>query len=679
MYRPESVLEKDGYTLTFIEFDDQGEPWAPAQLERTIQVIDEAHSEGKRSVVLLFVHGWHNDASTREDRKRDNNVEGFQRLLTTARQLIDRADESPEDVALIGVYLSWRGRSTDVGLLKPLTFYSRRGAGQRAASVSTTEAILRVMSAAKKNPLSTGITIGHSFGGMIVELALTQAVVGYTLVDKEEIPPSADMVILVNPASQSMQAKNMVGMLKRNRLKFYREDEAGERREAPLIVSVTSTADTATGTLYPLALSMKGWSKKFREYEATDCNPTRTQKNYYTQTAGHNRALHSHVISTTGSLTAGTVDDREMVLEVSVDPNSGENRYTFPGQENQFTVQRLPLSYNDTPYWIMSAPPELIRDHSEIFTYNVIQMIRALLVLSGAEDKTDRTIIVREDGIRAIELIAMPDGDLAFLEGSRRFFLLGEDNSRPFGLACLPAIIQPDTVVGVSYDGGRAILVASAEIEGGKKGKVETNVVAFDFDLVGSESLEWAEIPSDLLVTAASADADRKLVYLAAPGELYVTDIAAKKPKPELVSSFDDSIVFNQMDLDREGNRLLAVDREAGALYLVDLSSESPLPMLQASDLGPITELELHQDDSSLLLVDTSGKRVYEVDCPRDSDSCQPPELFAAIPEFVQPLAAARAMDGSVWIGDLGAQSIFAFDPDGNLLEVLDSMSGFQE
>ena len=133
MYRPESVLEKDDYTLTFIEFDDQGEPWAPAQLERTIQVIDEAHSEGKRSVVLLFVHGWHNDASTRDDRKRDNNVEGFQRLLTTARQLIDRADEKPEDVALIGVYLSWRGRSTDLQLLKPFTFYSRRGAGQRAA------------------------------------------------------------------------------------------------------------------------------------------------------------------------------------------------------------------------------------------------------------------------------------------------------------------------------------------------------------------------------------------------------------------------------------------------------------------------------------------------------------------------------------------------------------------
>ena len=63
MYRPDSVEEQEDYTLTFIEFDDHGEPWAPAQLERTIQVIDQAHIEGKRSVVLLFVHGWCCDRS----------------------------------------------------------------------------------------------------------------------------------------------------------------------------------------------------------------------------------------------------------------------------------------------------------------------------------------------------------------------------------------------------------------------------------------------------------------------------------------------------------------------------------------------------------------------------------------------------------------------------------------
>lgn len=679
LHRPESIDQQEDYTLAFIEFDDQGEPWAPAQLERAIQVIDEVHSDGKRALVVLFVHGWQNDASQREDRKLDNNVEGFQSLLGTTRQMLQRAGQGPDELALIGVYLSWRGRSTDVGLLQPLTFYSRRGAGQRVASVSTTEAILRVMSAAKKNPLSTGIVIGHSFGGMIVESALIQALVGYTLNPSEEIKPSADMVILVNPASQSMQAKNMVGMLKRNRLKLYREDEEGNRRESPLIVSVTSTTDTATGNLYPLALSMKGWSKKFRDYEPTDCSPSQHQKDFYTKTAGHNPVLYSHVITTTGSIEAGALDDTQMVLKVSSDPKTGESRYTFPGEENLFTVQRLPLGYNDTPYWIMTAPTELIRDHSEIFTYNTIQMIRALMELSGASEKLAKTLVVREDGVRPLDLIALPDGDLVFLEGSRRFFLLREENSRPFALGCLPAVIQPETVIGVSYVREHAVVVASAEVQDGKKRKFETNVVGFDFGLVGSESLEWNEIHSELLFNAAAVDPEEKLIYLARPGQLYVTDMAAKKPQPDLLSTFDDSIGFNTMELDRTGNRIFAISQETGSLYLFDLDLDSPTPNLVASDLGPISEMELYQADSSLLLIDTIGKKILEMDCPRVSAGCSPPELFAAIPEFKQPLAVARTDAGKVWVGDLGAQSIFAFDTDGNLVEVLESMSGFSE
>lgn len=680
MHRPESVVEKEDFTLTFIEFDDHGEPWAPTQLERTIQVIDDAHGEGKRTVVVLFVHGWHNDASKREDRKRDNNVEGFQQLLATTQDMLNRAGEGPDEVALIGVYLSWRGRSTDVGLLKPLTFYSRRGAGQRTASVSTTEAILRVMNAAKANPLSTGVVIGHSFGGMIVESALIQAVVGFSLDRETEIrTDSPDMLILVNPASQSMQAKNMVSMLKRNRLKFYREDKNGNRTEAPLIVSVTSTGDTATGSLYPMALSLKAWSKKFRQYEPTDCSPAQSQKQFYTQTAGHNRVLHSHVITTTSLIEAGSVDDREMVLQVSTDPKTGEKRYTFPGEENLFTIQGLPFSWNDTPYWIMSAPPELIRDHSEIFTYNTIQMIRALLVMSGTSDDTDKSVIVREDGVRPLELIALPEGGIAFLEGSRRFFMLSEDNSRPFGLACLPSVLQPETVIGVSYKGERAIVIASAEVLDGKKLENETDVMAFDFQMVGSDSLEWIEIHTDLLFTAGTVDIDNDRVYLARAGELYVADLTLKKPKPELVSSFDEPISLDRMKFDQAGRRILATDEETGSLFLIDVSRETPTLNRLVSDLGPIFDLDLAANGTSLLLLDTAGRRVLATECPRGSESCSEPEIFAAIPEFEQPISVTRATDGNVWVGDLGAQSIFAFGAEGNVVKVLDSMSGFEE
>ena len=133
------------------------------------------------------------------------------------------------------------------------------------------------------------------------------------------------------------------------------------------------------------------------------------------------------------------------------------------------------------------------------------------------------------------------------------------------------------------------------------------------------------------------------------------------------------------MKFDQAGNRILATDQETGSLYMIDLSLASPIPDLVASDLGPITDIDLSMVDSSVLLLDTAGKKVLEVDCPRESSSCSPPEVFTAIPEFEQPISLARATDGRVWVGDIGAQSIYTFDADGKVVEVLASMSGFSD
>ncbi|MGB6851718.1 MAG: SMP-30/gluconolactonase/LRE family protein, partial [Thermoanaerobaculia bacterium] len=197
--------------------------------------------------------------------------------------------------------------------------------------------------------------------------------------------------------------------------------------------------------------------------------------------------------------------------------------------------------------------------------------------------------------------------------------------------------------------------------------------------LVGAESLEWTEIHSDLLFTAATGDVEKNLIYLARAGELYVTDLAAKKPRPVLLSAFDESLALDKMKFDEAGNRILATDQETGSLYVIDLGLDSPNPELVASDLGPITDVEISAADTTVLLLDTAGKKVVKVDCPREAASCSAPEVFAAIPEFEQPITVARATDGRVWVGDIGAQSIFAFDTDGKVVKVLESMSGFSD
>ena len=43
MYRPDNIVKGPGYTLGFVEFDDQGEPWSPTQAERVIDVIEHAN------------------------------------------------------------------------------------------------------------------------------------------------------------------------------------------------------------------------------------------------------------------------------------------------------------------------------------------------------------------------------------------------------------------------------------------------------------------------------------------------------------------------------------------------------------------------------------------------------------------------------------------------------------
>ena len=80
-HRPANLEVGEDYTVAYIEFDDQGEPWDPTQLERTIELIEKANDEHAKVAVLLFVHGWQNDASSPDQRKGENNVEGFQQLL----------------------------------------------------------------------------------------------------------------------------------------------------------------------------------------------------------------------------------------------------------------------------------------------------------------------------------------------------------------------------------------------------------------------------------------------------------------------------------------------------------------------------------------------------------------------------------------------------------------------
>ena len=143
------------------------------------------------------------------------------------------------------------------------------------AGTATTEMILRLLLAGRGNPSNTTVVVGHSFGGLILESALAQAFVGALSAavaqDLHEVRFPADLVLLINPASQAMEAKQLVDIFERNHIKFQRRTLTDETYEVPLVVSMTSTADLATRVLFPVGMRLKVFGNSFRPYGAESC------------------------------------------------------------------------------------------------------------------------------------------------------------------------------------------------------------------------------------------------------------------------------------------------------------------------------------------------------------------------------------------------------------------------
>src|ERR1700722_11775992 len=104
---PTNVIEyQTNYDLGFIEFDDQGWFWDPGQLRFVEDMIRrdgkiEQRNNAAGMVMLVFVHGWKNNAAY------DNtNVAMFRQILA---QIAELESTKPVPRKVVGVYCGWRG------------------------------------------------------------------------------------------------------------------------------------------------------------------------------------------------------------------------------------------------------------------------------------------------------------------------------------------------------------------------------------------------------------------------------------------------------------------------------------------------------------------------------------------------------------------------------------------
>jgi len=358
-----SVIARDGYKIAFVEFGEQGSYQDPTQLQNALALVRDT----PQPLVITYVHGWQNNVES-------GDVQSFESLLA-------RLNRAPAirnvGFHVVGVYLGWRGKLTPVPVLKEISFWNRKATAERLASnYDCYDAIASISEEARRKGRGNQYTVllGHSFGGLIVERSVAHAINAeiHGHADADRSMP-ADLVIAVNPAADSVLARQMIAAL-------YSRKTEGTR---PLFVSMTSTGDWATGSVFSIGTGLASVSKGFNQVEVPGPENTQvSERKFYTSTPGHNEMLINHI----------TVDKHQTInspnglpaLEENLQHNHVGNGFTLDRAKGKLDVWQIKrVGDVDVPYWDVQVDPSIIKDHGDIWNERAEAMVAAIFRMAN--------------------------------------------------------------------------------------------------------------------------------------------------------------------------------------------------------------------------------------------------------------------------------------------------------
>ena len=358
-----SIERKEGRDLAFIEFGEQGSYQDRTQLQNALDLIKRT----SRPLVITYVHGWHNNAGSAD-------VDRFSEWLLALSKTQRIRDSG---LHLIGVYLGWRGEITDVPVLRQFSFYSRKSAAERLASnFDCYDAIAAISQTARESHKADKqytVLIGHSFGGLVVERAVAHAINaeihGHAPADRS-LP--ADLILVVNPASDSVLTRQMISALASRQTENAR----------PFLVSLTSTADGATGKAFPISTSLAATAKVFNKVALPGSEVRENERRFYTSTPGHNRFLINHE---TEKL-PGTLQESSGLnaLQTNLTHQLPEDVFVTDGPDGTLDQWRFARRGDvDVPYWNVKVDPSIIRNHGDIWNPKAQAMMAAIFRMTN--------------------------------------------------------------------------------------------------------------------------------------------------------------------------------------------------------------------------------------------------------------------------------------------------------
>lgn len=367
------------YRLAFVEFDDRGELFEREQLDMALKPVRDAKktaTEKDPVTVVLFVHGWKNNASD-----RSGNVAGFKSMLGCLAAQFNPAGAEPEKTRMIGIYVGWRGAVVSAPLLKEITFWDRRDESWNLPGAHMVETLLSILKAAKGENYSDknaqSFLIGHSFGGGLLETALTQTFENIILNTPPDKPIQwpTDLTVLINEAAPASQAYQLVESMNAN-IKARpacgpsQPQREKSERYLPAIISLTSKGDWGTGIVFPIGQALSRPFNSLRSYPHPNALGEKNQVGMYLKTTANTKEFISHVIDKDNSSMVQSALAAGCQVELKSDDIAGAT----------YEMVEQPASKNLSPYWVMRLPTDIVPDHSTIFGTAFRDLITDLVI-----------------------------------------------------------------------------------------------------------------------------------------------------------------------------------------------------------------------------------------------------------------------------------------------------------
>jgi pimeloyl-ACP methyl ester carboxylesterase len=394
-----------GYSLGFIEFDDQGQLWSRQQMWAVLKSVSAQTAD---YLLVVYVHGWKHNAGWSERAGDDPDVTHFRAALQelSATEIALSRKSEAQGIArtprqVVGVFMGWRGASITVPVIENLTFWDRKSTAHKVGHGELTEVLDRLeairQERLKDHPesLSRMIVVGHSFGGAVVFSALEQILESRFVqsAGTPENPAAAqgfgNLVVLLNPAFEAQLYSPL-------------SDMTGERKDyadkqLPVLAILTSEADDATGVAFPIGRWFDTRFEKQRVVKRT--NPATGQEEAISQksadirTVGHFAPYETHTLrGTTAAASPGTAQDAARIAHHNAqllgqaaadwEQDAPGKAITFPGS----VLTRTNNSVGRNPYLVVNVDKNLIRNHNDIWGDGIRQFITNLILISSQSE-----------------------------------------------------------------------------------------------------------------------------------------------------------------------------------------------------------------------------------------------------------------------------------------------------